>query len=48
MAGVVPTLKADHGRRLVREQVYDLALAFVPPLGTDYYDILAHVVPDLI
>jgi hypothetical protein len=47
MAGVVPSLKSDHGRRLVREQVDHLALALIAPLGADNYNILAHAFLDL-
>src|SRR5262249_12097032 len=38
VAGVVPALKADHEIRLLREQISDLALPFVAPLGADYDD----------
>jgi hypothetical protein len=38
VAGVVAALKADHDVGLLREQVGDLALALVAPLGADYDD----------
>src|SRR4051794_41918203 len=38
VAGVVSALKADHDIGLLREQVGDLALALVAPLGADYDD----------
>jgi hypothetical protein len=42
MTGVMPALKPYHGRSPIGQQIYDLALAFIPPLGPDYDDILAH------
>ena len=36
VAGVVAALKADHDVRLLGEQVGDLSLPFVAPLGADY------------
>ena len=37
MAGVVAALKADHHVGRLGEQVRDLALPLVAPLGADYY-----------
>ena len=42
MAGIVATLKAHHGLGAVGQQIDDLALAFITPLGTDYDYILCH------
>jgi hypothetical protein len=39
MAGIVPALEPDHVVRMLTEQIHDLALAFIPPLGTDYHCI---------
>jgi hypothetical protein len=36
VAGVVAALKADHEVGLLGEQVGDLSLALVAPLGADY------------
>ena len=35
VAGIVATLKTHHCLRAIRQQVHDLALAFVAPLGTN-------------
>jgi hypothetical protein len=40
--GVVPALEAHHRIRLGREQVDDLALALVAPLGAQHHDAAAH------
>ena len=37
VAGVVAALEADHGVGLLGEEVDDLALALVAPLGADYH-----------
>ena len=42
VAGVVSTLEAHHGAGLVGQQVDNLALAFIPPLGTDYNHCFCH------
>ena len=38
VAGVVAALEADHGVGLLAEQVDDLPLALVAPLGADYHE----------
>ncbi len=43
MAGIVAALETHHRAGTVGQQVDDLALAFIPPLGPDYDDALAHV-----
>ena len=43
MAGIVPALKADHGCGLIGEQIDDLALALVAPLGADNHDCCCHI-----
>ena len=43
MAGVVPTLEAGDSGRLAGQEVDDLALSLIPPLGADDDDILAHI-----
>ena len=40
--GVMSALKPHHALRTIGQPVDDLALAFVTPLGADYYDVLAH------
>ena len=42
MPGIVTALKTDHGRGAFGEQIHDLALAFITPLGPDNNDILSH------
>src|SRR5215467_10129117 len=42
MAGVVPSLIARHNIEPFGEQIDDLALAFIPPLGADDCDDLRH------
>jgi hypothetical protein len=42
VAGVVPALEAHHGIRPLGEQVDDLALALVTPLGADHDYASAH------
>ena len=42
VAGVVPALEARHGRGALGEQIDDLALAFIAPLGADDDDELSH------
>lgn len=42
VASVVTTLVANYGSRLLGEQVDDLALALITPLGAQDYDILTH------
>jgi hypothetical protein len=39
MAGVVAPLKADYQTGRLCQNVYNLSLAFVSPLGTDYHYI---------
>jgi hypothetical protein len=43
----VATLKTHHGGGAVGQQVHDLTLAFIPPLGTDDNNILAHEIHSL-
>jgi hypothetical protein len=38
MAGVVAALEAHHGADFLGEQIDDLALAFIAPLGTENDD----------
>ena len=42
MARVVSALKAHHSLRVIRQPVYDLALALVAPLGADDHDVFCH------
>ena len=42
MAGIVSPLEADDALDLIGEQVHDLALALVTPLGADHHQIPAH------
>jgi hypothetical protein len=42
MTGVMTTLKTGHTGHLISEQVNDLALAFVTPLGAENYNVLSH------
>jgi hypothetical protein len=42
VAGIVATLEPGHGRGAFGEQVYDLALALVAPLGADDDDEFTH------
>ena len=42
VARIVPALEADHGRGPVGEQVHDLALTLIAPLGTDDDYALTH------
>ena len=44
MAGVVATLEARHGRGTVGQQIDNLSLAFVTPLGADDDDVFSHLV----
>jgi hypothetical protein len=37
VSGIVTTLEACYHAGLVGKQVYNLALAFIAPLGTQYY-----------
>jgi hypothetical protein len=39
MAGVVAALETHYGINLARQQVHDLALAFIAPLGADDHNI---------
>ncbi len=39
VASVVAAVEAGHDLDLLREQVHDLSLAFVAPLGADHNDI---------
>jgi hypothetical protein len=43
VAGIVPTLEADHSLCVVGQPVHDLTLTLVTPLGTDDDNILSHV-----
>jgi hypothetical protein len=45
VAGVVSALEADHQLGLLCEQVDDLPLPFVAPLGADDYQT-SHCVPE--
>ena len=45
MPGIVTTLKTNHGIRLFGEEIYNLTLAFVTPLGTYYYNCFCHLNP---
>jgi hypothetical protein len=38
VAGVVAALEADDGTDVLRQQVDDLAIAFIAPLGTENDD----------
>ncbi len=38
VAGVVAALEADDGADILRQQIDDLALAFIAPLGAQHYD----------
>ncbi len=42
MTRIVTTLEADHRRHLFSEQINDLALTLVTPLGAQHYNILSH------
>jgi len=42
VAGVVPALEARHRRGTLGEQIDDLALAFIAPLGADDDDEFPH------
>ena len=42
MAGIVSTLETRHGRGAVGQQIDNLTLALVTPLGADYDNILTH------
>src|SRR5690606_40901263 len=43
VAGVVAALEAGHGGHQVGEQIDDLALAFVTPLGAQHNYVFSHV-----
>ena len=45
VAGVVSPLEADHHVRHFCQQVHDLSLALIPPLGTDDNDVCHLVTP---
>ena len=47
VAGVVAALKAHHALGMIGEPVDDLALAFISPLGADYYYVFCHVIQPL-
>ena len=42
VTSVVPALKAHHGVGPFGQQIHDLALTLVPPLGTEYNHVAAH------
>jgi hypothetical protein len=42
VSSVVPTLITDHDVEVLGEKIYDLAFAFIAPLGADYYYDFAH------
>ena len=42
VASVMTALKAHHGRGTVGQEINNLALAFVTPLGADHYHIFTH------
>ncbi len=42
VAGIVAALEAHDGADFLSEQIDDLALAFIAPLGTKHYDRLTH------
>jgi hypothetical protein len=44
MAGVVAPLKSNHQVGMFGQQVNYFTLAFVPPLGSDNYDICHNVI----
>jgi hypothetical protein len=44
MASVMAALKAHYGAGAVSQQIDDLALTLIAPLGADHDDILAHSV----
>ena len=39
---IVPPLETRDGGDMLREQINDLALPFVPPLGSDHHHTAAH------
>ncbi|MNT45802.1 hypothetical protein D3C72_1824030 [compost metagenome] len=45
MAGVVTALKAHDDIRAFREPIYNLAFAFITPLGSDHHDIRHNSLP---
>src|SRR5262249_43907338 len=45
VAGVVPALEARHGGGALGEEIHDLALAFIAPLGADDDHELSHAQP---
>ncbi len=42
MAGIVTALEAHHRRHLIGQQVNNLTLAFITPLGAQHYNIFTH------
>jgi len=42
VAGVVTALETHHGGGALGQQIDNLALALIAPLGADDYDILSH------
>ena len=47
VAGVVTALKTHDTRNLIGQQIDNLALTFVTPLGADNDDVLTHIKPYL-
>jgi hypothetical protein len=47
VTGIVTALEACDSSRAIREQIHDLSLAFITPLGADDNDILTHGLSDL-
>jgi hypothetical protein len=39
VAGVVAAVETSHDLDLLREEVHDLSLTFVAPLGADHHDV---------
>jgi len=48
MSGIVTALETHDRRGLIGQQVNNLALAFIAPLGTDDNNILAHGICSLV
>jgi hypothetical protein len=42
MPGIVTTLEAHHSRHLIGQQINNLTLAFITPLGAQHYNIFTH------
>jgi hypothetical protein len=42
MSGVVSALKTHDTLCVIRQPINNLSLAFITPLGTNYYDVISH------